>query len=228
MDPGYQTVMDPATIVWGALAVLVHLVAMSTQAGLALFLIGSGLRRALGGEQRKVGALQLGLGVLLAAPLLVGAPVAVSLLACAGALAILLVADRGGAGGRPARWLRATAIGCAAVTALFTLWEREDPLALVFGISGNPARLDIADPVTLEQRRKVAASCQAELFEGVVPLYVDAMNDAVGARYAAKPTRIYLIGKDGRVLYNPGLGPFGFSPDDLDEVIAEHLAQASP
>jgi hypothetical protein len=82
--------------------------------------------------------------------------------------------------------------------------------------------------VTLEQRRKVAASCQAELFEGVVPLYVDAMNDAVSARYAAKPTRIYLIGKDGRVLYNPGLGPFGFSPDDLDEVIAEHLAHGSP
>ena len=91
--------------------------------------------------------------------------------------------------------------------------------------SGNPARLDVADPVTLEQRRKVAASCQANLFDGVVPLYVDAMDDAVSARYAGKPTRIYLIGENGRVLYNPGIGPFGFSPDELEKAIAEYLAE---
>jgi hypothetical protein len=81
--------------------------------------------------------------------------------------------------------------------------------------------------VTLEQRREVAASCQAKLFDGVVPLYVDAMNDAVSARYAGKPTRIYLIGKDGRVRYNPGLGPFGFSPDDLETAINAYLAEGS-
>lgn len=91
--------------------------------------------------------------------------------------------------------------------------------------SGNPARLDVVEPVTLEQRRRVAASCQANLFDGVVPLYVDAMNDAVSARYAAKPTRIYFIGEDGRVIYNPGIGPFGFNPDHLGAVIEEHLAQ---
>ena len=96
---------------------------------------------------------------------------------------------------------------------------------LLHQLSGNPARLDVADPVTLEQRRKVAASCQAKLFEGVVPLYVDAMDDAVSARYAGKSTRIYLIGKDGRVLYNPGLGPFGFSPDGLEKAIASYLAE---
>jgi hypothetical protein len=49
----------------------------------------------------------------------------------------------------------------------------------------------------------------------------------VSARYAAKPTRIYLIGKDGHVLYNPGIGPFGFSPDDLEKMIAEYLAEGS-
>ena len=79
--------------------------------------------------------------------------------------------------------------------------------------------------MTLEQRRKVAASCQAELFEGVVPLYVDAMDDAVSARYAGKPTRIYFIGKDGHVLYNPGIGPFGFSPEDLETEIAKYLKE---
>ena len=53
------------------------------------------------------------------------------------------------------------------------------------------------------------------------------MNDAVSARSAGKPTRIYLIGKDGQVLYNPALGPFGFSPDDLETVIAAYLAEGS-
>jgi len=98
---------------------------------------------------------------------------------------------------------------------------------LLHELSGNPARMDVADPVTLEQRRKVAASCQANLFDGAVPLYVDTMNDAVSARYAGKPTRIYFIGKDGQVLYNPGIGPFGFSPEELETVIAAYLAEGA-
>ena len=93
-------------------------------------------------------------------------------------------------------------------------------------LSGNPARLDVKEPVSMDQRRKVAASCQANLFDGVVPLYVDAMNDAVSARYAAKPTRIYFIDEDGKVVYNPGIGPFGFNPDHFEPVIAAHLAKS--
>ncbi len=93
--------------------------------------------------------------------------------------------------------------------------------------SGNPARLDVEDPVTLEQRRRVAASCQSDLFDGVVPLYVDTMEDAVSRAYTGKPTRIYLIGRDGRVVYNPGIGPFGFSPDGLAAAIESHLAEPS-
>jgi hypothetical protein len=91
-------------------------------------------------------------------------------------------------------------------------------------MSGNPARLDVAEPATMEQRRNVAASCQSDLFDGVVPLYVDTMKDEVNESYAARPTRIYFIGREGRVVYNPGLGPFGFSPDHLDVVIERYLS----
>jgi hypothetical protein len=91
-------------------------------------------------------------------------------------------------------------------------------------LSGSPARLDVVEPVTLEQRRKVAASCKANLFDGVVPLYVDSMKNEVNEMYAARPTRIYLIGADGRVAYNPGIGPFGFSPDDLEAAIDRHIS----
>lgn len=96
---------------------------------------------------------------------------------------------------------------------------------LLHELSGSPARLDIAEPVTLEQRRKVAASCQANLFDGVVPLYVDTMKNEVNEMYAARPTRIYLIGRDGRVVYNPGIGPFGFSPEELEGAIQQYLAE---
>jgi hypothetical protein len=92
--------------------------------------------------------------------------------------------------------------------------------------SGNPARTDVVEPVTLKQRRKVAASCQANLFDGVVPLYVDQMDNRVATLYTARPTRIYFIDRDGKVVYNPGIGPFGFSPDHLEPVIREHLAES--
>ncbi len=86
-------------------------------------------------------------------------------------------------------------------------------------------RIDIADPVTLEQRRKVAASCQANLFDDVVPLYVDTIANEVAVAYTARPTRIYLVGQDGRVVYNPGIGPFGFSPDHLEPAIERYLSE---
>jgi len=96
---------------------------------------------------------------------------------------------------------------------------------LLHEFSGNLARIDVAEPVTLEQRRRVAASCQANLFDGVVPLYVDTMGNDVNELYTARPTRIYFIGRNGRVLYNPGIGPFGFNPDHLEPVIQEYLAK---
>ncbi len=89
--------------------------------------------------------------------------------------------------------------------------------------SGNPARFDVAEPVTLAQRRRVAASCQSDLFDGVVPLYVDAMDNAVAALYTARPTRICFIDREGRVIYSPGIGPFGFSPEHLEPVIRDYL-----
>jgi hypothetical protein len=92
-------------------------------------------------------------------------------------------------------------------------------------LSGNPARLDVKEPVTLAQRRRVAASCQANLFDDVVPLYVDAMDDRVATLYTARPTRIYFIDREGRVIYNPGIGPFGFSPDHLEPVIRDYLSR---
>ncbi|MCP5067845.1 MAG: hypothetical protein GY946_14895 [bacterium] len=96
---------------------------------------------------------------------------------------------------------------------------------LVNDLTDQRARTDIKEPVTLAQRQRVAASCQANLFEGVVPLYVDAMDNRVATLYTARPTRIYFIDLEGRVIYNPGIGPFGFNPDHLEPVMEAYLSQ---
>ena len=54
--------------------------------------------------------------------------------------------------------------------------------------------------------------------------YVDEMDDAVNTAYAAAPTRLYLVGRDGKVAYAGGLGPFGFKPKELGRAIENYLA----
>jgi hypothetical protein len=88
------------------------------------------------------------------------------------------------------------------------------------------AATDVKDPRTIEERRAVAGRCEGSLQYGI-RTYVDEMDDAVNEAYAAWPTRLYLVGLDGRVVYHGGLGPFGFSPKRLGQAIEGHLAASS-
>ncbi len=84
--------------------------------------------------------------------------------------------------------------------------------------------LDVNDPKTIEERRSLAGRCQDEL-KYEITTYVDEMDDTVSKAYAAKPTRLYLVGLDGRVDYAGGLGPFGFKPLELGAAINKYLAR---
>ena len=81
---------------------------------------------------------------------------------------------------------------------------------------------DIDDPKSIEERREVARQCEQTLQYGM-RTYVDEMDDAVSKAYAAKPTRLYLVGIDGRVVYAGGPGPYGFSPAALKAAIENYL-----
>ena len=50
------------------------------------------------------------------------------------------------------------------------------------------------------------------------------MDDTVNNAYAALPTRLYLVGLDGRVVYAGGLGPYGFKPAELGATIEDTLS----
>jgi len=81
------------------------------------------------------------------------------------------------------------------------------------------------DPQTIEARRQVAGSCELAPQYGI-RTYVDEIDDGVMTAYAAWPERLYLVGKDGRVRYASGLGPWGFKPAELKEAIDALLAHA--
>ena len=86
------------------------------------------------------------------------------------------------------------------------------------------AATDIYDPKTMEERRAVAQNCDTALQYGI-RTYVDTMDDAVNKAYAAWPTRLYLVGKDGKVAYGGGLGPWDFRPAVLGKAIETYLSK---
>ncbi len=88
------------------------------------------------------------------------------------------------------------------------------------GGGNNPI---VEDPVTLEERNEVAKACMTKMALEPMPALVDNMDDAVSESYAAWPDRMYLVGRDGRIVFHGGRGPFGFLPDELEEAILKEL-----
>lgn len=86
------------------------------------------------------------------------------------------------------------------------------------------AAMDVYDPKTIEERRSVAGQCETALQYGI-RTFVDDMDDTVNKAYAALPTRLYLVGLDGRVVYAGGLGPYGFKPVELGAAIEDYLSR---
>jgi hypothetical protein len=146
MDPSYLNVVDTQGLVWTLVAYLIHGGIVFVQVGLAGFLLGTGIRgvaspagpgvgwRRLGAvpDGRGGAAARIVLGLLLFAPLVLSAPMAISLAASLAACALLWRAGRRLPGDEksPGRFARGSVLGLAAVAALFMVWEREDGLAL--------------------------------------------------------------------------------------------------
>ena len=90
--------------------------------------------------------------------------------------------------------------------------------------SASPmSRVLIEDPVSDEERQGVAKTCLATLEMENIQAVVDRMDDAVNKAYQGWPDRLYLVGKDGKLAYASGRGPFGFEPDELESAILAEL-----
>jgi hypothetical protein len=102
-------------------------------------------------------------------------------------------------------------------------WLGEGVIATIIAKGTSPdVSIDTYEPKTFKERQGVATMCQTALKYGI-PTYVDDIDDAVNKAYAAWPTRLYLVGLDGRVVYAGGPGPQGFSPEELKSAIDSYL-----
>ena len=79
-----------------------------------------------------------------------------------------------------------------------------------------------AQPTSHRERAEVARVCSLKL-ELSIPTLVDDMDNSTDLKYYALPDRLYLIGRDGRVAYRGGPGPFGFVAAELEEAIEKYL-----
>jgi len=102
-------------------------------------------------------------------------------------------------------------------------WFGKGFMNTLLRLSGSKVFWSIYDPKTIQERREAAGDCERSLQYGV-KTYVDEMDDGVNKAYAAWPTRLYLINKEGLVEYAGGLGPFGFKPSALKTAIQKLLS----
>ncbi len=64
-----------------------------------------------------------------------------------------------------------------------------------------------------KERCDAARAMEKTLALGI-PQLVDGMDDAASEAFSAWPERIYIVGKDGRIAYRGGPGPFQFNTDE--------------
>ncbi len=83
-----------------------------------------------------------------------------------------------------------------------------------------------AQPKSYEERADVAQKC-GKLFNIGFPMLVDTIDDTVGARYSGMPGRLYLIGRDGKVAFKSGRGPYLFKPAELEQSLVLLLQEDS-
>lgn len=86
----------------------------------------------------------------------------------------------------------------------------------------------IEDPITDIERQSVAKTCMAKLALEPIPAVLDRVDDKVNTAYKGWPDRLYLVGKDGKIAYDGGRGPFGFKPDELEKAIIAELEKIKP
>lgn len=75
-----------------------------------------------------------------------------------------------------------------------------------------------SSPKDAGQRESIAQSCVRRL--GLkFPAIVDGLNNQTEQAYTGWPDRIYLIDRDGRIVYKSRPGPFGFHATELEDAL---------
>jgi len=82
--------------------------------------------------------------------------------------------------------------------------------------------ISLKEPQTSVERAQVARTF-VERMGTSIPVLVDELDDRVADAYGGWPSRLYLVGPDGRIAFQGGEGPFGVKPAELEQAIAREL-----
>jgi tetratricopeptide (TPR) repeat protein len=83
--------------------------------------------------------------------------------------------------------------------------------------------IDLPAPRNLTEKQDHAALCLRKLSLPFA-VVVDGMNATAEHEYEAWPSRLYLVGRDGKVAFQTRLGELDFHADDVERAIRETLA----
>ena len=83
----------------------------------------------------------------------------------------------------------------------------------------------IEDPITDAERAGVARVCMTKMALKPMLAVVDGVDDKVSTAYSGRPDRLFLVGKDGKIAYSGGRGPFGFRPDELADALRKEVTK---
>jgi Iodothyronine deiodinase len=87
------------------------------------------------------------------------------------------------------------------------------------------AGIHYREPQSDTERTAVATLCQLNL-DLHMPMLIDSIDNDAEEKYVAIPMRLYLVGRDGRIVYTGDRGPFGFDPDGWEEAIGREIGKA--
>jgi iodothyronine deiodinase-like protein len=80
------------------------------------------------------------------------------------------------------------------------------------------AGIGVVQPLTVEARCDAAKAMCTKL-DVSMPAVTDTVDDAVSTVWGAWPDRIYVLDESGVVVHKTAVGPFGFKPKDVREVL---------
>ena len=78
--------------------------------------------------------------------------------------------------------------------------------------------ISLSPATTMAEKEDHATMCSRKLHLPF-PALVDSMDGAVESTYNAWPSRVYIIGRDGRILYSSRLTELDFEPDRMDAIL---------
>lgn len=76
----------------------------------------------------------------------------------------------------------------------------------------------LEQPKTNFERVEAASRCH-DLLQMNMPVLVDDIDDRVGRAYSGMPDRLYVIDRQGKVVFKSGRGPFWFNPDEMEQAL---------